>query len=80
MPSLLSHLPPRIAQALAAYPPWLVWGGAALAAVLLLWLVAKLLKLALYLAAIALVAALALAGAWLLLNALHALPPALSHP
>jgi hypothetical protein len=50
----------------SSYPPWLVVGGAAVAAAALLWLLAKLLKWALWLLAIAVLVAGAALAIWLL--------------
>ncbi|HVW19868.1 MAG TPA: hypothetical protein VHC86_01525 [Opitutaceae bacterium] len=68
---LLSYLPPDLAQALAGYPPWLVVAGALVAAVVGLWLLGKLLKLALYASLVVLILAVAGCALWWVFSTVH---------
>jgi len=74
MAQLLSYLPPDLAKTLAGYPPWLVIAGAVVAAVVGLWLLGKLLKLALYASLIVLILAVAGGALWWVLSAVHGVP------
>ena len=71
---LLSYLPPDLARALAGYPPWLVVAGAVVAAVVGLWLLGKLLKLALYASLVVLILAVAGCALWWVLGSIHGVP------
>ncbi|HEX3729457.1 MAG TPA: hypothetical protein VHV47_06610 [Opitutaceae bacterium] len=74
MARLLSYLPPDLAQALAGYPPWLVIAGAVVAVVAGLWLLGKLLKLALYASVVVLILAVAGCAVWWVLSTFHGAP------
>jgi hypothetical protein len=69
-----SFLPPDLARTIAGYPDWLVVAVGILAAIVLLWILGKLLKWTLYLILIgAAVGGIGFA-IWMVLNALHLLP------
>jgi hypothetical protein len=62
----MAHLPPAWSQALAGYPLWVEIAVGIVVAVVVLWILGKLLKLALYLILIGLVAG----GLWMGFQAL----------
>jgi hypothetical protein len=69
-----SFLPPDLARTIAGYPNWLVVVAGVLAAILLLWILGKLLKWTLYLVLIVVAAGGVAFAIWMVLNALHLLP------
>jgi hypothetical protein len=69
-----SFLPPDLARTLAGYPTWLVVVAGVLAAIVLLWILGKLLKWTLYLVLIVVAAGGVVFAIWMVLNALHLLP------
>jgi hypothetical protein len=73
---LLPYLPPSVGQALAGYPSWLVIAVALVAALLMLWILGKLLKWALYLLLIVLSAGIVGVVLWLIWQAVYGAPGA----
>jgi len=69
-----SFLPPDLARTIAGYPSWLVVVAGVLAALVLLWILGKLLKWTLYFVVIVLAVGCVGIAIWMVLNALHLFP------